>query len=116
MHQTKLISQFETSDIPDLTESFLKSSLPLSKPTHSSSLPPQSGAFGRPRPTPNLMPVRSATQIPLPASPGVTPPVSVTPENNEGDDTIKRAFNAFGPRVNAGAGGGFARPRPAGKR
>ncbi|RSH94016.1 Twinfilin-1 [Saitozyma podzolica] len=135
----EIVGKIETSDISDLTESHLKSSLPPSRPTHSSSLPtPTSGsfnsgpvnrgvfgapafsnpaAFGRPRPTPTARPVVSASQIPLPASTGPSTPVSATP-SDEGDskENIRKAFDAFGPRVNSGGGGGFARPRPAGRR
>lgn len=135
-----LTHQLETSDLSDLTESHLRSSLPPSRPTHSSSLPtpttntsstppfssgipqggqptPFGGAFGRPRPMPAKVPVRSATQVPLPPSEATTP-VSATPGEDEGDskENIRKAFDAFGPRVNAGGGGGFARPRPAGRR
>ncbi|WWC89937.1 uncharacterized protein L201_004866 [Kwoniella dendrophila CBS 6074] len=147
-----IAGKIETSDPLDLTESHFKSTLPPSKPTHSSSLPtpgssagtstggisrpfgngsststsqaapfgaPIGGAFGRPKPT-NL-PIRSASTIPLPAS-GPTTPSSATEATKEGEDgdskdNIRRAFDAFGPRVNSpGGGGGFARPRPAGRR
>ncbi|WVR05143.1 hypothetical protein IAU60_002155 [Kwoniella sp. DSM 27419] len=133
----EIITKLETSDPSDLTESHLKSSLPANKPVHSSSLPTPSkpafgapassanafgGAFGRPRPSPSLQPVRSASQIPLPES-GAATPVSAVAGNGEGDskENIRRAFDAFGPRVNSpggggGGGGGFARPRPAGRR
>ncbi|ORY27213.1 hypothetical protein BCR39DRAFT_483792 [Naematelia encephala] len=125
----EIATKLETSDISDLTESYLKSSLGPAKPSHSSSLPTQKttssslsqapafgGAFGRPRPSPSLQPVRSATQVPLPASTGPSTPVSATPgEDEDSKEGIRRAFDAFGPRV-GGGGGGFARPRPAGKR
>jgi twinfilin-like protein len=131
--------QLETSDIPDLTESYLKSALPSSKPAHSSSLsnngggprfgapsittssapaPTFGGAFGRPRPSPSpKTTLSSASQIPLPASEPGTPARSDSQNADDGDskDSIKRAFDAFGPRV-GGGGGGFARPRPVGKR
>ncbi|WRT67231.1 uncharacterized protein IL334_004197 [Kwoniella shivajii] len=135
----EIVGKLETSDPNDLTESHLKSSLPPTKPTHSTSLPthsasntgtstpfgnntsssaapfgaPIGGAFGRPRPV-NL-PVKSATQIPLPASGAATPS---NEEDGDGKDGIRKAFDAFGPRVNSpgGGGGGFARPRPAGRR
>ncbi|OCF41449.1 hypothetical protein I317_04750 [Kwoniella heveanensis CBS 569] len=150
----EIIAKLETSDPSDLTESHLKSSLPPSKPTHSSSLPTPSkppifgapapsssntgsstsanasanafgGAFGRPRPM--TQPIRSATQIPLPASGSATPiggePSSSGNGNGDGEgdskENIRRAFDAFGPRVNTpggGGGAGFARPRPAGRR
>ncbi|WVF72078.1 hypothetical protein IAT40_006890 [Kwoniella sp. CBS 6097] len=144
----EIITKLETSDPSDLTESHLKSSLPPSKPTHSSSLPTPSktafgapapslassnnnnanananafgGAFGRPRPI--TQPIRSATQIPLPASGPATPVGESVGGGGEGEgdskENIRRAFDAFGPRVNSpggGGGGGFARPRPAGRR
>ncbi|WVQ78383.1 hypothetical protein IAT38_000469 [Cryptococcus sp. DSM 104549] len=122
-----IVSKIETSDPEDLTESHLKSSLP-SKPTHSSSLPTPTTAsgpgpmFGRPRPTPTVLPVRSASQIPLPPSGPATPAegASSAPTGGEGEEdskeNIRRAFDAFGPRVGGGGGGGFARPRPAGRR
>jgi twinfilin-like protein len=115
--------QLETSDISDLTESHLKSSLP-SKPIHASSLPTFSGgmtpAFGRPHPTIGTtnMPGRSASTTPLPASGPSTPatPSSATAgEGEDGKESIRKAFDAFGPRV-GGGGGGFARPKPAGRR
>ncbi|WWD16035.1 hypothetical protein CI109_100460 [Kwoniella shandongensis] len=131
----EIMSKLETSDPADLTESYLKSSLPPSRPTHSSSLPTPStsgissaygssatatGAmFGRPRPQPSTLPIRSATQVPLPASTGPSTPVGGPGEGEEDSkETIRRAFDAFGPRVNASgaSGGGFARPRPAGRR
>ncbi|WWC61015.1 uncharacterized protein I303_103593 [Kwoniella dejecticola CBS 10117] len=137
-----IVGKLETSDPNDLNDTQLKSALPPTKPTHSSSLPtpsstsartfgnatstssstaqaapfgaPIGGAFGRPRPL--NVPARSATQIPLPASGPITPVEGA----DEGDskDNIRRAFDAFGPRVNSpgGGGGGFARPRPAGRR
>ncbi|WVQ98815.1 hypothetical protein IAU59_005946 [Kwoniella sp. CBS 9459] len=149
----EIVSKLETSDPSDLTESHLKSSLPPSKPSHSSSLPTPSkpvfgapapsssnggaansnfnanafgGAFGRPRPI--TQPIRSATQIPLPAS-GPATPVGESSgagagggaagaEEGDSKENIRRAFDAFGPRVNSpgGGSGGFARPRPAGRR
>nr|XP_019002060.1 uncharacterized protein I203_05196 [Kwoniella mangroviensis CBS 8507]OCF65521.1 hypothetical protein I203_05196 [Kwoniella mangroviensis CBS 8507] len=138
----EIVGKIETSDPTDLTESYLKQSIPssssssVSKPIHSSSLPtptttssrtfgnptssaapfgaPIGGAFGRPRPL--NVPARSASSIPLSASGSSTP----LDNDEEGDskDNIRRAFDAFGPRVNSpgGGGGGFARPRPAGRR
>jgi len=131
-----LKTKLETSDISDLTESYLQSSLAPSKPTHSSSLPtstsntapfgsnvpagaqptPFGGAFGRPRPTPTKLPVRSATQIPLPASEATTPTSGPGDDDGDSKENIRKAFDAFGPRVGGGGAGGFARPRPAGRR
>lgn len=63
------------------------------------------------------MPVRSASQVPLPPSGASTPAAEGGNEGEEdGKENIRRAFDAFGPRVNIGGGGGFARPRPAGRR
>ncbi|ADV19486.1 Protein tyrosine kinase, putative [Cryptococcus gattii WM276] len=122
----EIAAKLETSDPSELTESHLKSSLPSYKPTHSSSLPiPASSTlggrsfgtpamFGQPRPP---MPVRSASQVPLPPSGASTPAAEGGNEGEEdGKENIRRAFEAFGPRVNNGGGGGFARPRPAGRR
>jgi len=67
---------------------------------------------------PNKLPIRSATQVPLPPS-EISTPVSATPGEEGEDDSkesIRKAFDAFGPRVGAGGAGGFARPRPAGRR
>lgn len=137
--------QLETSDISDLTESYLKSSIGPSKPTHSSSLPtpgrtttpfgssgggggglagaqptPFGGAFGRPRPMPvkttSMNSNTSASQIPLPASEVGTPTSPSGGEEGDSKESIRRAFDAFGPRVGGGGAGGFARPRPAGRR
>ncbi|KAK8869701.1 hypothetical protein IAR55_000269 [Kwoniella newhampshirensis] len=125
----EIVSKLETSDSADLTESYLKTSLPPAKPSHSSSLPTPSrlggfggpapeAMFGRPRPQPSSLPLRAATQIPLPASTGPSTPVGGAEGEEDSKDSIKRAFDAFGPRVNstASSGGGFARPRPAGRR
>ncbi|OXB38958.1 hypothetical protein LQV05_004060 [Cryptococcus neoformans] len=122
----EIAAKLETSDPSELTESHLKSSMPFYKPTHSSSLPTPTSTtlggrsfgtptmFGQPRPS---MPVRSATQVPLPPSGASTPATEAGREGEEdGKDSIRNAFNAFGPRINNGGGGGFARPRPAGRR
>ncbi|TYJ56629.1 hypothetical protein B9479_002721 [Cryptococcus floricola] len=143
-----IVSKLETSDPSELTESYLKSSLPSNKPTHSSSLPNPAtassnttsapfggparaggnsghafgapappGMFGQPRPIRPTGPIRSATtasQIPLPSSNPSTP--TVESQDEESQESIRKAFDAFGPRVGAGGGGGFARPRPAGRR
>lgn len=70
--------------------------------------------FGQPRPS---LPVRSATQVPLPPSGASTPATEGGKEGEEdGKDSIRKAFDAFGPRINNANGGGFARPRPAGRR
>ncbi|WWC69360.1 uncharacterized protein I206_103299 [Kwoniella pini CBS 10737] len=135
-----IVGKLETSDPHDLTDAQLRSALPPTRPTHSSSLPtptstssignsarpfgnpssaqaapfgaPIGGAFGRPRPL--NVPSRSATQIPLPASGPITPVEGA--EEGDSKDNIRRAFDAFGPRVNSPGGGGFARPKPAGRR
>lgn len=116
----EIAAKLETSDISDLTESHLKSSIPASKPNHSSSLPAPSGlgGFGRPHPTIGTGPIRSATQTPLPASGPNTPITPAQDGEEDSKDSIRKAFDAFGPRVNAGSGasGGFARPKPAGRR
>ncbi|KAK4687479.1 twinfilin, partial [Tremellales sp. Uapishka_1] len=118
----EIAAKLETSDISDLTESHLKSSLPVAKPTHSSSLPTPSGMrFGQPRPTiQSSLPARSATSIPLPASGPATPVSGVSGEaEDDSKDSIRRAFDAFGPRVGGNGGAssaGFSRPRPAGRR
>ena len=113
---TEAHNQLETSDLSDLTESYLKSAMP-SRPTHSNSLPTPVGIFGRPQSTYSSQPIRSATQTPLTISPGPGTPVSVGEGQEDEKDNVKRAFDAFGPRVGGGGGGGsFARPRPAGKR
>nr|ODN87965.1 hypothetical protein L203_03169 [Cryptococcus depauperatus CBS 7841] len=116
--------RLETSDPSELTASHLESSLPSSKSTRSTSLPtstsstfskPLFGAptmFGQPRP----VPVRSATQVPLPPSEPSTPSVEDHKVEGNSKENIRKAFDAFGPRVGAGGGGGFARPRPAGRR
>jgi twinfilin-like protein len=112
--------------LSDLTESYLKSSLQPSKPVHTSSLPTPAraafasstaaptfgGAFGRPRPSPSPKPTLSASQVPLPPSEPATP---VGGDEEDSKDSIKKAFDAFGPRV-GGGGGSFARPKPAGRR
>ncbi|ORX39984.1 hypothetical protein BD324DRAFT_247631 [Kockovaella imperatae] len=123
----EISGKIETSDLSDLTESYLKENLAPSKPTHSSSLPtpkktamagatptPFGGAFGRPRPpTVKTGSASSASQIPLPSSEVSTP----AGDSEDGGDNIRKAFDAFGPRVGAGGGGGgFARPKPAGRR
>ncbi|KAL7424123.1 Twinfilin-1 [Cryptotrichosporon argae] len=134
----EIAAKIETSDLSDLTDAQLKAALPL-RPTHAASLPTPSsaassasparfgapapsfsptpafgGAFGRPMPA--KLPVRSATQIPLPASGPATPVGGAADEDDDSKERIKSAFDAFGPRVGAGASGGFARPRPAGRR
>lgn len=138
--------QLETSDIPELTESHLRSALPANKPKHASSLPTPSssasggssfpkantsafgapapafgGAFGRPRPIVpkkenSVSSINTASQVPLPNSAPSTPADSAVDEG-DGKEGIRRAFDAFGPRVGGGGGGGgFARPKPAGRR
>lgn len=98
------------------------------KPAFGAPAPAFGGAFGRPRPVvkkvESYSSATSASQIPLPASAGPGTPISPsasasTAKEGEEDDSkerIKSAFDAFGPRVGAGGGGGFARPRPAGRR
>ncbi|KAI9638053.1 uncharacterized protein MKK02DRAFT_42435 [Dioszegia hungarica] len=79
------------------------------------------GAFGRPRPVQpkkqdSLSSVSTASGVPLPSS-GPTTPAVGNEEDGDGKEGIRRAFDAFGPRVGgAGGGGGFARPKPAGRR
>ncbi|WVO13962.1 hypothetical protein L204_101587 [Cryptococcus depauperatus] len=120
----EITAKLETSDPSELTASHLESSLSSSKSTRSTSLPtstsstfskPLFGAptmFGQPRP----VPVRSATQVPLPPSEPSTPSVEDHKVEGNSKENIRKAFDAFGPRVGAGGGGGFARPRPAGRR
>lgn len=71
---------------------------------------PAPAGFGRPKPVQRS---QTATPDSAPAT-----PVSASAGGNDTDDSqerIRSAFDAFGPRVNAG-GGGFSRPRPAGRR
>ncbi|EIW69377.1 hypothetical protein TREMEDRAFT_38993 [Tremella mesenterica DSM 1558] len=115
----QIVAKLETSDTTDITESYLSSSL-NSKPSHSSSLPNPAMAgfpFGRPRPMP-AQPARSASQIPLPSSGPVTPVTSVAGEEDDGQGGVRKAFDSFGPRVNAASsmGPGFGRPWPVGKK
>jgi hypothetical protein len=68
---------------------------------------PAPAGFGRPRPV-HSSSTSSAVESPASAS---------TPVDDDADnkDRIRNAFDAFGPRV-TNTGGGFARPRPAGRR
>ncbi|RXK38585.1 hypothetical protein M231_04091 [Tremella mesenterica] len=115
----EIVAKLETSDTTDITESYLSFSL-SSKPSHSSSLPNPAMAgfpFGRPRPMP-AQPARSASQTPLPSSGPVTPVTSVAGEEDDGQGEVRKAFDSFGPRVNAASsmGPGFGRPWPVGKK
>lgn len=110
-------------------------------PKHSNSLPtPGAGAFGQPRPAGRFGSATSASGSPTtptsppvfgaPAGPGFGRPMpgrttstvsadavsqSTPADDEDSKDRIANAFNAFGPRV-GGSSGGFARPKPAGRR
>ncbi|KAL1405528.1 Twinfilin-1 [Vanrija albida] len=106
---------------------------PSSNPTRSFATPATRPVFGAPAPVGAAfgrpMPIRTASHTPpasssSPVSGGgagagahASAPTSAVEEDGDSKDRIQNAFNAFGPRINSpGGGGGFARPRPAGRR
>ncbi|TXT07113.1 hypothetical protein VHUM_03283 [Vanrija humicola] len=101
---------------------------PSSNPTRSFATPATRPVFGAPAPVGAAfgrpMPIRTASHTPPASSSSpvgsanpASAPVSAVEDDGDSKDRIQNAFNAFGPRVNSpGGGGGFARPRPAGRR
>ena len=128
--------QLETSDVEEITESYIKAELfpsasrssggPAYKlPTKSASTDSAS-TTGR---TPLRQPIRAATAIsqsrsadgsPVasPSSASQLPSPSEPERANSGGGLPDSAFSMFGPRVQVGSPGtgGFTRPRPAGRR
>lgn len=131
--QLTVDQKLETSDVDDITESYLKAELfPSSSRSGAASgfrMPTKSASTDNSKSPSLRQPIRAATAISQSRSADASPLVSPSsasqlpspgePErSNSGGGLPESAFSMFGPRVQVGSpgGGGFARPRPAGRR
>ena len=125
--------QLETSDVMDITEAYLKSELFHASGNAGSQKMPikaaSTDAVTSKQPTATRLPIRAATAIsqarsdssgndPIDATAAQLPSPTASEAGNNGKGLPDSAFSMFGPRVQVGSpgGGGFARPRPAGRR
>jgi len=116
----------------DITEAYLKSELfPASSDTGSMKMPTKAAstdAVTSKQPAAIRQPIRAATAISQARSGSsdagsidattARMPSPSDPESGNGKGLPDSAFSMFGPRVQVGSpgGGGFARPKPAGRR